>query len=532
MKGNFTMFATIEPLPANPVSDDELPDFVQANIAKRARCEVLEKAILTAAAQINASNYRFLKLLAEFDEKGGWHGDGIKSFSHWLNWKIGMGSVMGREKVRVARALVDLPLIETAFSKGEISYSKVRAMTRVATAENELFLMQIAENGTAQHMEYLVRKYALCQRLEGKHQDDDEYQNADWKQDKTFTWFQDDEGMYELKVRLPADEGAVVIKALNIIINEIQKERRDEPVLDEPESHSPSEPRSKLKVDSRNVSAESFPTATAIDDQVQAFSSLMPDEDGYGKFTSLRASALVRLAGNFLEDGGESDGFTQSSHKKTTNGSLGEKYLVFLHINTNEASRDYQINGSAGCSIGNEQFLAPQVARRLACDAQLTTILEDDAGNVLDIGRRSRIIPRAMSHALRIRDGGCRYPGCCQSTHTEAHHITHWADGGETNPGNLVTICKFHHRLLHDGEYRIHRDTSGDLVFTNKVNLVIRQSFYPQFPEDLNAQPINDPTIDEHTSECKWLGEKMDIQLALYTLFRLDSAKKDQKSEI
>ena len=126
---------------------------------RRALCHNLENEILTMAAQINAVTYRFIKLLAEFDENDGWHGDVIQSFSHWLNWKIGMGSLMAREKVRVARALVDLPLIDTAFSKGEVSYSKVRAMTRAATPENEEYLMMIARHGTAAHIEFLVQKY-------------------------------------------------------------------------------------------------------------------------------------------------------------------------------------------------------------------------------------------------------------------------------------------------------------------------------------------------------------------------------------
>jgi len=257
VKGFLNMFRTEEPLLSKPIPQEELPDYILKNIANCERCEELEIEILTAAAQINAATYRFLKLLAEFDEKGGWHGDGIKSFAHWLNWKIGMGSMMGREKVRVARALVDLPLIETAFSKGEISYSKVRAMTRVATPENESFLMQIAEYGTAQHMEFLVKKYALCQRLEGRRVNGEDDQNNDWKQDTTFDWFQDEEGMYELKVRLPAEEGAIVIKALDIIIDQIKKEREDEPVA--PEQEHSLEPVCQLKVDSNYVSAESAP---------------------------------------------------------------------------------------------------------------------------------------------------------------------------------------------------------------------------------------------------------------------------------
>jgi hypothetical protein len=138
-----------------------------------------------------------------------------------------------------------------------------------------------------------------------------------------------------------------------------------------------------------------------------------------------------------------------------------------------------------------------------------------------------------MSHALRVRDVGCRYPGCCQSKHTEAHHIIHWADDGKTNLDNLVTLCKYHHRLLHDGLYTIYREPKGDIVFTNKDNQVIKRSFYPQFPENLSAEPDDDPTIDEHTAECKWLGENMDIHMALSGLFRLDEkriptpAKKD-----
>jgi len=320
-----------------------------------------------------------------------------------------------------------------------------------------------------------------------------------------------------------------VIKALDIIIDQIKKEREDEPVA--PEQEHSLEPACQLKVDSNYVSAETFSyikpfSQRTKESQIKDFSALMPDEDGFGKFASLQASALVRLASIYLENGGDVKAGNVDSagndQKTTSTGSLGEKYLVFLHINTNEASRDYQINQSTSCSIGNEKFLAPLVARRLACDAQLTTVLEDDAGNVLDIGRRSRIIPRAMSHALRIRDSGCRYPGCCQSKYTEAHHIIHWADGGKTNLDNLVTICKFHHRLLHDGQYRIHRETQGDLVFTNKDNEVIKQSFYPQFPESLSTPLDVDPTIDEHTAECKWLGEKMDIQMALYEMFRLD----------
>ena len=139
-------------------------------------------------------------------------------------------------------------------------------------------------------------------------------------------------------------------------------------------------------------------------------------------------------------------------------------------------------------------------------------MLEDDQGNTLNIGRRSRIVPRAMSHALRIRDAGCRYPGCTQTHYTDSHHIKHWAQGGETSMENLVPLCRFHHGLLHKGAYRLARDEAGDLVFTNSCNEVISQSCYPQFSSNLHADDCLDPKIDEHRVKSKWQGGSMDIQ--------------------
>jgi Domain of unknown function (DUF222) len=97
----------------------------------------LADEITMLAGQINAANYRFLKLLAEFDRREAWEGAGIRSCAYWLNWKCGIGLNAGREKVRVARALDNLPEINEAFEKGELSFSKVRAMTRIATPLNE-----------------------------------------------------------------------------------------------------------------------------------------------------------------------------------------------------------------------------------------------------------------------------------------------------------------------------------------------------------------------------------------------------------
>jgi len=351
----------------------------------------------------------------------------------------------------------------------------------VATPENEQFLLYIAEHGTASHMEFLVRKYRYCKRLQ------EPRESENWKRYKDLHCYQDEMGMTVISARLPPEEGALVVRALELIQaeNRRKKEEVEEAVVKEME----------VKVDSNNVSAETF-------------SQGMSKED----FLADKASALVHLAESYLN----------SNNIKESGNSLGEKYQVFLHINANAASIDCKVSQSDHCSIDNKRFLTAEVAKRLACDASLSTVLEDNQGNVLNIGRRSRIVPRAMSHALRIRDGGCVYPSCCQNHYTDAHHIQHWAEGGETNMENLVTLCRYHHGLLHKGEYHLHRDESGDLVFTNSRNELITRSFYPQFPGNPSADECLDPDIDEHTTKSKWLGERLDIDHTLQCMFQLE----------
>ena len=87
-------------------------------------------------------------------------------------------------------------------------------------------------------------------------------------------------------------------------------------------------------------------------------------------------------------------------------------------------------------------------------------------GSVLDVGRRTRTIPPALRRALEARDRGCRFPGC-GSRFTDAHHVTHWADGGDTSLGNTVLLCRHHHRLVHEGGWRILWDRDGRPVFVD-----------------------------------------------------------------
>jgi hypothetical protein len=96
--------------------------------------------------------------------------------------------------------------------------------------------------------------------------------------------------------------------------------------------------------------------------------------------------------------------------------------------------------------------VAPETARRLACDAKVSRVITDGAGQPLDVGRSTRVVPPALRRAATVRDRGCRFPGCGRPPGwCDAHHVRHWADGGETALDNLVLLCRPHHRAIHRG---------------------------------------------------------------------------------
>ncbi len=170
--------------------------------------ERLEDDITELAAHIHAATFQLLELVAVYDEQQGWAQHGLNSCAHWLQWKCGTNLGAAREKVRVARALPSLPQISAAFRKGCVSYSKVRAMTRVATRKNEDFLLGVARHGTAAHVETVVRNYRLHQRREALEIENERYAGRE------LGWFTDADGLWVLKGRFTPEQGALIRKAL------------------------------------------------------------------------------------------------------------------------------------------------------------------------------------------------------------------------------------------------------------------------------------------------------------------------------
>src|SRR4249919_1315830 len=172
-----------------------MDDLTRADRAIELR--TLEAEITELAGHLNAGQYRFLALIAEFDRRSGWSDSATQSCVHWLNWKCGIDMGAARERVRVAHALETLPRISAAMARGELSYSKVRALTRIASEGTEEYLLSIALHGTAHHVETLVRHYRRAQEAEELSRE------ARQQANRGLSYFYDDDGSLVLKGRLP-----------------------------------------------------------------------------------------------------------------------------------------------------------------------------------------------------------------------------------------------------------------------------------------------------------------------------------------
>ncbi len=419
-----------------------------------ARADALEREITELCAHINAAGYRLLQLIAELDDEAPWGAWGLRSCAHWLNWRCGIGMNAAREKVRVAHALKALPRIAACFASGELSFSKVRALTRIAEPENEEELLHLARHATATQVEKIVRAYRRVGRLEAR------VQAEACHTARMFNYYHDEDGSLVIHARLPAEDGAVVLEALEAAM----------------------------------AAGQAEPTATESEDVTAVTSE--PAE----RFAQNRADALVTMAETTLRHGAEPL-------------SQAERYQVVVHVTAETLAA-----GEAGrCELGRGKWLAPDTARRIACDSSLLRITEDGAGNPLDIGRKSRAVPPAMRRALKARDGGCRFPGCNHERFVDAHHIRHWADGGDTALDNLVLLCRRHHRLVHEGGFGVERISDNQFHFSRPDGRVIEAHPRLQATGSVEGLLNGNRKSGEVIDASSWIipGDTLDCGIAL-----------------
>jgi hypothetical protein len=391
--------------------------------------DTLEAEIASLYSKISAETCRWLLLVAELDRREAYLKWECHSCAHWLSWHCGVALRAAQDQVRVARRLGDLPRITQAFSRGHLSYSKVRALTRVADEQSEGRLLELALDSTAAQLERIVSAYRRATTAPDP-------SGLAERRFATFSW--DDDGCLELHARLTPDEGAIVMKALAQARDELHREVTDQGVANE-----------------------------------------RPDGRPIREARTTNADALIRLA----ESGVAARGSRATG---------GDSTQVVIHVDA-DALRDGEAGDDASpgrCELEGGPGIHTHTARRLACDAGVVTMLERD-GEPLSVGRKTRTIPPAVRRALRARDGGCRFPGCTADRFIDAHHIKHWADGGATELGNLIHLCRRHHRLLHEGAVRLESGPDGDFVFRKQRGQVLESA--PWLP---GAEPTH-RSVDE-----------------------------------
>jgi hypothetical protein len=434
----------------------------------------LASAITELTGHLNAANRRWLGLIAEFDRRKGWSDWVTQSCAHWLNWQCGLDLGAAREKLRVAHALEDLPLIGAAMARGESSYSKVRALMRVATEATEPYLLSIALHGTAHHVEALVRRYRRVQEAE-------ELSREERQQTRRSVsyYFDDDDGSLVLKARLPAETGMLLLRALEAALPELPLPRED---CEAARDVSSATSNGTIQTLQRGSAPKIPPTAR-------------------------RADALAVVAESFLKHGAEA-----------LNG--GERYQVVVHVDA-ETLRERCAGRS---EFEHGPAMPAETARRLACDCSVVTIVENEQGQPLDVGRKTCGIPPALRRALNSRDKGCVFPGCIHQRYVDSHHAQHWAEGGVTKLTNLVSLCRYRHRQVHEGGVTIQRLDDGAWRFyrPNGESLLAAAPGQTRPLGDwAQLVAVNEEQalhIDAHTARTRWRGEPMDYGLAIDVL--------------
>jgi Domain of unknown function (DUF222) len=186
-----------------------------------AELDRLGDEIALLSAHLEAATGRLLDLIRQFDARGGW-GNGFRSCAHWLSWRVGLDLGAARERVRVARALGTLPLMAGALSRGELSYAKVRALTRVAAPETEARLLNVGRAGTASHVERIVRGWRWADRhAEAR-------ETARLHARRGLHIYHDEDGTVVLRGRLTPEVGALLVKGLEAAGETLYQGRRKE----------------------------------------------------------------------------------------------------------------------------------------------------------------------------------------------------------------------------------------------------------------------------------------------------------------
>jgi Domain of unknown function (DUF222)/HNH endonuclease len=433
-----------------------------ASPSHRRTIDDLDADICRVARHLNAGSYRLLVLVREFDERLGWAKWSFPNCAEWFAWRCGLSLSAAREKVRTAHALRDLPQISAAFRDGRLSYSKVRALTRAAQISDEGLLLAYALQATAAQVE------ERCRQIRNVAPESAEAAGRAWQGRSLSVWRNVARGTLTLRAEVPIDEGELVTRALDRAVD-----------ADE---------------------AAGGPEFGSVTWQAQQADALISVAKAYlGGSAVASAHPAARSGGDAAVPadtaGGSADGpatsvddAKRSADVSATGAgrpSTADHYQVVVHVD------HAALRGSVGRSD-----LAIETVKRLTCDGSLVTVAEDERGTPLLVGRKHRTVGTQLKRALWARDRACSFPGCHRTRYVDAHHVRHWADGGNTSLENLMLLCSYHHRLLHEGGFRIGHAADGTAYFQRRDGRVIPRFGYCADDALTDAPLTDDPSAE------------------------------------
>ena len=377
--------------------------------------ERLEAELMTMSGHLAAAMCSFLLLVAEFDRRDGASGWECLSTAHWLNWRCGVGMTAAREQVRVARRLGEFAVLREEFAHGRLSYSKVRAITRVVTPDIEVGLVRMAQHATAAQMERACRALRRTQDLaaaEAALQDEEERA----RERQQLSWYRTEDGDVVLRARLCAEDAETVLAALGAATEEPEPGRLIGDGLDRR--------RADALVDiAADYVAHPEPGESASPEIV----------------VHVDATAAVELARR------ESVGSAMSGEPERA---------AAVRQRTDETDAHLEpVAWPVSTRSGTPMSWA--TLERLVCDAGHRLVARLPDGTELNLGRHQRTVTPAQRRALLARDGHCRFPGCDRRSRLRAHHIIWWSRGGLTDMNNLLLLCAKHHRTVHEGGWTL-----------------------------------------------------------------------------
>ena len=405
----------------------------------------LAEEITTWSGRIAAGEARLLALIGEFDAREAWGGPGLLSCAHWLSWRTGLSPGPARERVRVARTLRDLPLVAAAMAAGRMSFSQARAVTRVATPEDQERWVQLCRVTTAGQLERLVRGVRRVRRIQEDEADPD---RAVWRRRMSVSY--DADGDLVVSVRVAATEGAVLLAALEQAQAELDQQRAERLPVEE------------------DVSAET-PELAAVRGPAAA-----PEPR-----RATLAEALLEIARRSL-DRATPDRARRSRARLTAQldplsgwARLADGELMPPPSLRGVTSLKDVLRSLPGRGPAFIRPLRPEDLRRH------------------DLGRTARLPSDGLRQLLGTIDGErCRFPGCSRVRRLHAHHVRRWSDGGSTDLANLLLLCSRHHTLVHAQGFGLHLAADRTLTVTTADGEPV-----PHHP----ALPWGDPhLLDRH----------------------------------